>query len=120
MKSDIKTHDDVVRMVDTFYHKVNKDELLSPIFNEIANVNWDHHLPKMYRFWQTLIFGETLYKGNPFAAHIPLPIGEDHFHRWLHLFDETLSELFAGTVADRTLERARSISHIFKSKLQFI
>ena len=120
MKSDIKTHDDVVKMVDVFYQKVNMDDLLSPVFNQIAKVDWDQHLPKMYRFWQTLIFGEALYKGNPFATHIPLPINEDHFSRWLELFDETISELFDGPVADQTLERARSISHIFKSKLSFI
>ncbi len=120
MKSDIKTHDDVVHLVDTFYEKVNKDPLLSPVFNQIAQVDWNHHLPKMYRFWQTLIFGEALYKGNPFAAHIPLPLSDDHFSRWLDLFNETLTELFVGPVADKTMERARSIAHIFKSKLQFI
>lgn len=120
MKSDIKTYDDVVKMVDIFYEKVNKDELLSPVFNQTAKVDWDQHLPKMYRFWQTLIFGEALYKGNPFAAHIPLPISGDHFSRWLDLLHETLTELFDGPVADKTMDRARSISHIFKSKLQFI
>lgn len=119
-KQDIQTEADIVRMVDTFYDKVNKDELLSPVFNDTAKVNWEAHLPKMYRFWNTLIFGVQSYKGAPFDAHVGLPIDATHFDRWVGLFDATVDELFAGEVAEQTKLRARSIAHVFQSKLAFL
>lgn len=47
---EIKGRQEVIEMVDAFYDKVNKDPLLSPVFNEIAGVDWEKHLPKMYNF----------------------------------------------------------------------
>jgi hemoglobin len=42
---DIETARNVKRLVDALYVKVNYDELLAPIFNEIAQVDWSKHLP---------------------------------------------------------------------------
>ena len=119
LKHDISSEEDIILMVDSFYKKVNKDDLLSPVFNQFSKVNWDIHLPKMYSFWNTLIFGQQSYKGNPFAAHINLPVNKAHFDRWVYLFDENIDELFVGTVANQTKLRAKSIAHIFQSKLAF-
>jgi hemoglobin len=116
-KPDIRTEQDVELMVDSFYAKVNQDPLLSYVFNDFAEVDWQSHLPKMYKFWSTLIFGEQSYKGNPFAAHVPLPVDKTHFERWLSLFEENMDELFAGEVAEHTKLRAKSIAYVFSSKL---
>ena len=118
-KQDILNKQDIVHMVDSFYGKVRKAPLLSYVFNEFAQVDWEEHLPKMYSFWDTLIFGERSYKGNPFAAHIPLPVQAQHFERWIQLFEENMDELFKGEIAENTKLRARSIAHIFQSKLEF-
>lgn len=67
-KYDIKTKEDVKLMVDSFYDKVNADEILSPIFNDFSKVNWDKHLPKMYDFWSSVLFAEGNYKGNTFLC----------------------------------------------------
>ncbi len=119
-KHDISSANDVKNMVDSFYAKVNQDELLSYVFNDFSQVDWAAHLPKMYDFWTTLIFGEAVYKGNPFAAHINLPVNKKHFDRWLMLFDENMDELFAGQTAEHTKQRAKSIAQIFQNKLAFI
>lgn len=116
-KPDIHTEQDVELMVNSFYAKVNQDPLLSYVFNDFAEVDWQSHLPKMYQFWNTLIFGEQSYKGNPFAAHVPLPVDQSHFERWISLFEENMDELFVGEVAEHTKLRAKSIAHIFSSKL---
>ncbi|WP_372474257.1 group III truncated hemoglobin [Capnocytophaga sp. ARDL2] len=120
MKTDIQTIEDVQLMVDTFYDKVNKDEMLSYVFNDFAQIDWDEHLPKMYRFWHTLIFGEPSYKGNPFAHHIPLPINEVHFTRWLEIFNQNMDEHFEGINADEAKTRAYFIAQTFQKKLEFI
>lgn len=119
-KKDIGTEADIEVMVDTFYAKVNQDAELSYVFNDYSKIDWDSHLPKMYNFWKTLIFGVASYKGNPFAKHVGLPIHEAHFERWIGLFEETVDELFNGEIAENTKQRAKSIAFIFQRKLKHI
>jgi hemoglobin len=120
MKNDIKNEEDIKLLVDTFYDKVNQSLLLSPIFNDFAGINWESHLPIMYRFWNGILFGEGGYKGNPFEKHIPLPIDAKHFENWLSLFIGTVDELFAGNKADEAKQRASVIAYTFQSKLEYM
>lgn len=119
-KSDIKTEEDVKLMVDSFYDKVNEDAILGPVFNDFSKVNWDTHLPIMYRFWNTLLLYTQEYKGSPFDKHIPLPIGKEHFEHWVTLFHQNMDELFDGEVADNAKQRASNIAFVFQSKLEQI
>ncbi len=120
MKNDLKTEDDIKLMVDSFYDIVNEDDLLSPIFNDLVQVNWKKHLPLMYSFWNKVLFARGEYKGNPFIKHVDLPVEKKHFDRWVQLFDENMDALFEGEIAESTKLRAKSIAHIFQSKIQFI
>lgn len=119
-QKEIQSREEIKEMVDSFYGKVNEDELLAPVFNDFAGVNWEKHLPIMYDFWSTILLGEMSYKGNPFLKHIPLPIDKKHFDRWLTLFLETIDEHFTGNVAEEAKNRARSIAGIFQHKLASI
>ena len=38
-------------MVRRFYADVTQDDLLGPMFNEVARVHWSEHLPKLTAFW---------------------------------------------------------------------
>lgn len=120
MKPDLKTDEHIRLMVDSFYDKVNQDEILSYVFNDFSKVNWEEHLPRMYAFWNKILFAKGDYKGNPFQKHIPLPVEKAHFDRWITLFDQNMDEHFQGSVAEDAKLRARSIAHIFQSKLAFI
>lgn len=119
-KKDIATRQDVEKMVQVFYQKVNDDSLLSPVFNEVAAVNWDHHLPLLYDFWDSLLLGQATYAGNPLRKHIPLPIDGTHFTRWLALFTQTVDELFAGEKAEEAKLRASHIANVFQFRLEHI
>lgn len=114
---EIKGKQEIIEMVDAFYDKVNKDPLLSPVFNEVAGVDWEKHLPKMYSFWDSLLFGTQTYKGKPFDHHLPLPLAEKHFERWIALFNETLDEGFTGEVAEEARYKATNIAGVFKFKM---
>ncbi len=98
--SDIASAADVKTLVDAFYQKVNQDELLAPIFNEVAQVDWLHHLPTIYRFWESMLLGTGTYGGAPFPKHAVLPIEQKHFERWLSLFVATVNEKFAGAKSE--------------------
>lgn len=120
VKKDIQTEEDIQLLVDRFYDKVNKDELLSPVFNGEAQINWEEHLPKMYLFWGTQLIGTANYKGQPFPPHMKLTIGPKHFSRWQKLFIETVEQYFEGTTADLAIYKAKNIASIFQYKLGLI
>ena len=120
MKRKIETPEDVKFMVDSFYEKVNQDELLSPVFNDFAKVDWKSHMPKMYTFWESILFATGTYQGRPFQKHIPLPIKLEHFDRWIKLFDENVDAHFDGEKAELAKHRALTIAHIFKTKLKHL
>ncbi|MBD1398539.1 group III truncated hemoglobin [Pontibacter sp. JH31] len=120
MKGDITGEQDIKLLVDTFYGKVNDDELLGPIFNGFAQVNWEHHLPVMYSFWSSVLFGTMAYKGQPFPKHMRLPINRQHFARWVELFTQTADELFEGQKTQELKQKASSIAQIFQMKMGLI
>lgn len=109
--------DDIKALVDTFYGKVREDELLGPIFNSRIGDRWEHHLSKMYSFWQTTLLGEHTYSGRPFPPHATLPVAHEHFARWIKLFTQTVDELFTGEKAEEAKWRAEKIAEMFEIKV---
>jgi len=120
IRKELASDADIKRLVDTFYQKVNADELLAPIFNDLAKVNWAEHLPTMYQFWGSILFRQNTYRGQPWPKHAVLPVGSEHFARWLLLFKSTVDELFAGQKADEAKNAAASIADTFQKRLQLV
>ena len=60
-KKDISNMEDIQLLVNNFYSKVQKDDLIGEIFNQKIGNNWEFHLQKMYTFWQTLLLDERTY-----------------------------------------------------------
>lgn len=121
MKKDISTRNDIILLVNTFYEKVKKDQIIGYIFNDVAKVNFENHLPVMYDFWENVIFFTGAYTGNPMTAHKQLhqktPLNAEHFQEWIKLFTETVDELFAGEKAELTKQRAISIATVMQLKI---
>lgn len=121
MEKDITDLSDIKLLVNSFYAKVQSDELIGYLFNDVAKVNWEAHLPVMYSFWEQVIFNTGGFKGNPIQAHQRLhqlsPLRKEHFQRWLELFFHTLEELFAGPNTELTRQRAQSIATVLEIKL---
>ncbi|MBC7776254.1 MAG: group III truncated hemoglobin [Phycisphaerae bacterium] len=121
MKPDISTSADIRNLIDTFYTKVQADETIGFIFNEIAQVDWSQHLPVMYSFWEFMLLGmQDTYRGNPIQKHLDLhkkiPLKIEYFDRWLSLFQATVDELFEGPTAESAKFRAYSIAEVWKPK----
>jgi hemoglobin len=120
MKHDIENSEDIKLLIDTFYTKVRGDEVIGYIFNDIAHVDWPHHLPKMYAFWEFLLLGKDSYQGNPLEAHRKLNekvrLTEAHFDQWLKLFHQTIDELFSGKNAEEAKNRSQLIALTWKPK----
>lgn len=118
---DIETRKDIQLLVDRFYAQATKDSLLGPIFNNVANVNWDDHLPIMYDFWETTLLHKNSYKRNTLEPHLALnkkiALEQKHFARWMDLFTKTVDELFEGKVAHNAKVRAQSIATVMQVKI---
>ncbi len=118
---DIKDREDIRRLVDEFYTRVLADEKIGFIFKEIAQINLEHHMPVMYDFWETTLLNSNAYKRNPMQVHLDLnrkvKLEKEHFDRWLHLFNETIRDLFEGEKAELAKTRALSISTVMQIKI---
>lgn len=117
MQQDILSLEDIQLLVNCFYDKIKTDELLGPIFNEQIQDRWPEHLEKMYRFWQTVLLGEHTYYGSPFPPHAQLPVGHEHFLKWMSLFNPTVDELFTGEKATEAKWRAAKMAELFELKI---
>lgn len=117
----LESREDIELLVNAFYAKVANDKVIGFFFNEVAKVDWDLHLPKMYNFWETLLFGQISYKGNPMAAHFPInaevAMEKEHFQHWLKIWTETVAEHFAGEIADNAIYKATNIANLMAHKM---
>lgn len=119
IKTDIETIEDIKSLVNEFYAKIKKDDLLGPIFNNIIQNRWSEHLEKMYKFWQTILLGEHTYYGSPFPPHAKLPIEKKHFDQWLNLFKETVDKYFIGEVANKAKWQGERMAEMFQFKISY-
>ena len=121
-KTPIQNRQDIELLVDEFYKKVRTDDVIGHIFNEVADVNWEKHMPVMYSFWESMLLDVMSYKGNAMTPHIALskktPMTQEHFTRWKKLFFETLDEYFIGDKVDEAKKRADNMEALMLYKIE--
>ena len=121
-KSDIKSRADITVLVESFYGKIRVDEILGPIFNGIIT-DWEAHLVLLTDFWETQLFLNRKYHGNPVTVHQEVDskmnqrITPEHFGLWLNLWFETLDELFEGETVWIAKNRAQKMSTMLYMKM---
>ena len=98
-------------LVEAFYGRVRRDEMLGPIFNAIIS-DWPVHLGRMKDFWTSIAIESGRFHGNPMVKHLAIPdIDAAHFEHWLILFNETVAEVFPEQQAQQFFsERATRIA----------
>ena len=117
----LENRTDIEFLVNAFYQKVQKSDI-GFFFDDVAKINWQHHLPKMYDFWTTLLFGEVSYKGNPMVVHFPInemvALEKQHFDVWIKIWKETVEENFEGENADLAIYKANNIAQLMAYKME--
>ncbi|MFV0301152.1 MAG: group III truncated hemoglobin [Paracoccus sp. (in: a-proteobacteria)] len=101
--------DRLTDLVHRFYAKVRADAVLGPIFAARIS-DWGPHLDRMVAFWSSVALMTGRYHGAPVPAHVGLPVGWDHFERWLALFRETAAETCTPEGAAHVTQRAERIA----------
>jgi hemoglobin len=118
---DLDAPEEIAEMVRRFYADVAMDDLLGPMFDVVARVDWSEHLPKLTAYWCRALLGQPGYRGNPFRAHSLVhqrePFSAAHFERWLDLFHDTVVLGWVGPNADRALAFAEKVARVHAKEL---
>jgi hemoglobin len=92
------------RVVRAFYDAAQRDPLLGPKFDHVAD--WEAHIARITAFWSSVALMSGRYHGQPMAPHLK----PEHFTRWLELFEDTARRLCTPAGAERLIERAHRIA----------
>ena len=121
---DIRSREDIERLVKEFYSKVRANDKLGYIFDDIMKIDWDYHIPILVDFWESILLDTGAYTRNAMGEHFKVnqkvKLEPLHFTTWLELFDSTVDELFAGEKADLAKRRAHSVAQLMQLKMQQI
>ncbi len=120
-KRDIENRADLERLLDVFYNKVFKDDLISHFFTEVVPLNLETHIPVIADFWESVLLDGRGYRKNVLEIHLSISekskIDKDHLDRWVKIFSETVDELFEGVKASLAKQRAVSIATMMNIKM---
>jgi len=121
VNTDIQDSSDVEKLIRKFYGEVAQDAVLGPVFNDVAQVDWSAHIPKLIAFWNRALFDVQGYVGNPFQTHKTIhersPFRPEHFERWLELFHENVDAEFSGPRAESAKALARNVARVHSTQL---
>lgn len=121
MKPDISTRSDITFLINAFYDKVKRDDIIGIIFNEVVPIDWDHHIPVIVDFWEGILLDADTYHKNAMEPHFAInrifPLRQEHFERWLKLFTSTVDEYFEGPIASLAKTRANGVAGIMRIKM---
>jgi len=120
-RREIETKEDIGLLVERFYEKVKRDDLIGDIFNNELFFRWDTHIPIMMDFWESVLLGSATYRGNTMRVHIELNkkhlLKPEHFARWQKLFFETLHEYFTGPKVDEAKNKVKLMEVLMQTKI---
>lgn len=121
MKYSTINKDNIAKLMEIFYTKVQKDKELGIIFNTAIGTSkeaWEEHKAKIGNFWSGLLLGEGDYNGQPLKKHLDLPyFKQELFEVWLKLFEESLKTLYNEELQLVILQRAQMIASHFQNIL---
>jgi hemoglobin len=110
---DLDSRADIHDLVVGFYREIVFDELLEPVFGEVAEVDWALHIPKLIDYWCRVLLRQPGYGGSILEAHQHVhdlkPLRIEHFQRWYGLWTESIDARWTGPHADQAKEHAARI-----------
>ena len=118
---DIETKADVKLLVESFYTEIMQDAQIGFIFQEHMKNKLEDHLPRICLFWESILFKNVAYKGNPMLVHLELnkkvPLTEEFFNIWINAWVRNVRELYEGENAEILISRAKTIKELMLYKI---
>lgn len=120
---DISTIKDIEKLVTSFYKQALADEHIGMFFSEAVPIQLDEHLPRIVKFWSSILLYTNEYKDNPMLKHIVLnhkmKVQKSHMEQWLSLWNGTIDTLYSGPMADLAKSRAEQIGILMLRKIRY-
>lgn len=118
---DLDSRTQIHHLVVGFYREVVFDDLLAPVFGEVADVDWTVHIPKLIDYWCRVLLGEPGYDGFVLAAHRAVHDVEafraEHFDRWYALWVDAVDRRWQGPIAEQAKAHAARIAAVLARRL---
>jgi len=99
----------ISRLLRHFYADVRQDPLIGPIFNAQIK-DWKRHLEIIGKFWETIIGGPRTYARPMPMKHLSFRLEEEHFERWLFLWQANCRTQLPSDVAMEMIDLAHHIA----------
>ena len=114
------TEERLSELVDLFYGRVRKDDLIGPVFNRAID-DWPEHLDRLQAFWSSVMLTSGRYKGRPLPAHVKHgdSIRQASFDRWLELWREATEDVLPPAAAAAMQEKAGRIAESLSMGIAF-
>jgi hemoglobin len=113
VSGDLTTRAEIHDLVVGFYREIIFDDLLGPVFDEVAEVDWTLHLPKLVDYWCRVLLGQHGYVGNVTAVHRHLhglePVTTEHCDRWYELWVRCVDARWGGATAEHATAHAAAL-----------
>jgi hemoglobin len=121
MRRDLDTRTEIHDLVVAFYREVALDDLLGPVFGDVAEVDWSVHIPNLIDYWCRVLLREPCYDGFILAPHQHVHELEafrpELFDRWLDLFVEAVDGNWRGPLADGAKAHAAKMAAILARRI---
>lgn len=121
---DLDTRSQIHDLVVVFYREIVFDELLGPVFGEVAEVDWTVHIPRLIDFWCRVLLGQPGYEGNILVAHQHVhelePLSSELFDRWYVLFVGSVDGRWRGPLADKAKVHAARIAGVLAHRVAHV
>ena len=118
---DLTTRAEIHDLVVGFYREIIFDDLLGPVFDEVAEVDWTTHLPRLVDYWCRVLLGQPGYDGAILAPHRRVhelePFAPELFERWYALWVAAIDARWDGPVAATAKSHARKVAGMLSRQL---
>lgn len=118
---DLDARAQIHHLVVAFYREVVFDDVLAPVFGEVAEVDWAVHIPRLIDYWCRVLLGEPGYEGRILSAHRHVhdidAFRIEHFDRWFALWEASIDARWRGPYADAAKAHAARVGAVLAGRL---
>jgi hemoglobin len=106
------SRNEVLGFVQAFYAIARVDELVRPVFKRIVSEEeWPTHFESITNFLMAVAFNGPAFRGDPLTKHARIrDISEDHFKRWVKIFNEVAVQYWDVEIANHLIHRVSQIA----------
>lgn len=119
---DLGTRGAIHDLVVAFYREIVFDELLGPVFDEVAETDWAVHIPRLIDYWCRILLGEHVYNGALLEAHREVhhreAFRDEHFDRWYELWVRSIDARWVGPKAEQAKTHAIATAGLLSRRLR--